>query len=128
MLDVPNFCSSAADFISAAFKPLNHSVESFEPAQRDRLAALVEWPGAVFDVQAVVSLRMLGVFGVMTLPSGEPVRMIAEKTAALTESMDGVTRAIWAGKGPYDQAEAFTAPLTRTVRENRARLHREMLT
>lgn len=76
------------------------------------------------EAQAVVWLRGLGAAGAWNTPFDEGWRALREKPDAFAEAMAGATQAVLRGQGAVQVVSAATDPLTRRVRDNRARLER----
>lgn len=74
------------------------------------------------EAQIVIGLRMLGAMGAWSMPPGESVRMVAEKSAAMREAACAATNAAVRGKGPAAIAKAAVAPVRRRTRSNVRRL------
>ena len=79
----------------------------------------------IWEVQAVMALRLTGLAGWHRLPAGEAFRMVAEKPPAFAEAWLGWQKAALAGADLGAQGEAFARPLSRKARANRKRLTRQ---
>lgn len=78
----------------------------------------------IWDVQAVMGLRLMGLAGGWTMPPGEAVRMVTEKPPAFAQAWAAWQTAMMAGRGLEAAGNAFSAPLSRKARGNRRRLTR----
>lgn len=76
------------------------------------------------DAQTVISLRLMGMSGILPHRPGENQRMVSEKLLAITEANTEAAKAMLAGKRPDQVMAAGLAPLSRKVRANRKRLTR----
>ena len=79
----------------------------------------------LWEVNAVMALRLTGFAGWHRLPAGEAFRMVAEKPPAFAEAIAGWQKAALGGGDLGAQGEAFARPLTRKARANRKRLTRQ---
>ncbi|SDY12153.1 antifreeze protein [Citreimonas salinaria] len=78
----------------------------------------------VWDVQVVMTLRMMGLAGAWSMPPGEAVRMVTEKPPAFAQAFAAWQKAMVSGRGIEAAGNAFSAPLSRKARGNRRRLTR----
>lgn len=76
----------------------------------------------MMDTQAVMSLRILGMVGIIPSDTNENTRMIDEKAPAFTQAMTALTNAALSGYRPDQIMAAGIEPLQREVSQNRARL------
>ncbi|MDO5646410.1 antibiotic ABC transporter [Paracoccus sp. (in: a-proteobacteria)] len=76
----------------------------------------------MFESQMVIGLRMLGMMGVTSQHPGEPFRMVAEKQAAMAESMFAASNAMSRGKSPERVMSAALRPYGKRTRANSRRL------
>ena len=78
----------------------------------------------VVEAQAVVTLRTLGMMGVLTPHPMENQRMVTEKSAAFAESAQAAALAAISGKQPHEVAAAALKPIRERTSANVARLSR----
>lgn len=78
----------------------------------------------VAEAQTVVTLRTLGMMGVLTPHPMENQRMVAEKGVAFAQAAQAATAAAMQGKRPDQVAAAALHPIRRRTRVNAARLTR----
>ncbi len=128
MFDMPNFLKDVAGLLPFHAPEPGRVIDSVTDQSSTAVNSFLTLPGALVDAQMVIGLRTLGLLGVVAFPLAERVHMVAEKPAALSQGIDGLSRAVWAGKGPADQAQAFIEPATRKVRDNHVRLRHLALT
>lgn len=76
------------------------------------------------EAQTVMTLRMMGMFGLWPMGAGEPGRMVTEKIEALQEAQLALFRAAMKGADPTAMAEAALRPVRRRTRANAERLTR----
>lgn len=76
------------------------------------------------EVQTVMTLRLLGMAGMIPASGGENSRMIMEKPAAFSHSWFAASSAVMAGKSADQVVEAAMRPLSTKVSANRRRLMR----
>jgi hypothetical protein len=75
-----------------------------------------------FDVQTVMTLRLMGMSGILPASRGESNRMVAEKPAAWAAAgMAGWAAAV-GGATPQQITDAAMRPLQKEVSRNRRRL------
>ncbi|KIN63331.1 Antifreeze protein, type I [Sulfitobacter noctilucicola] len=79
--------------------------------------------GTLFiETQAVMSLRLLAMGGVIPSHPGENTRMVSEKGPAMTKAFAAATQAMMEGKRPEQIMSAAITPVSKRVRSNRKRL------
>ncbi|MEA5161091.1 MULTISPECIES: antifreeze protein [Cereibacter] len=78
----------------------------------------------VAEAQTVMTLRTLGMMGVLTPHPLENQRMVAEKSVAFAQAAQAATAAAMQGKRPDEVAAAALQPIRRRTRANAARLTR----
>lgn len=76
----------------------------------------------MLEAQTVVTLRMLGMAGVLPQTSDETRRMVSEKQAAFGQAGMAVAGALMAGKTPAQAYGLGLTPIGRTTRANAKRL------
>ncbi len=76
----------------------------------------------VADVPLIITMRLMGLSGVWSVPDNEHHDMVHEKAPAFTESFISGTLAVWSGHGPDRVMQAAIEPISRITRDNRARL------
>ncbi|WP_238547654.1 antifreeze protein [Meridianimarinicoccus roseus] len=76
------------------------------------------------EAQMVVTLRVLGQFGLWAVTPGENRRMVSEKPQAFLKSANAALAAAQAGKRPDQVLSAAVKPLGRKTRSNMHRLAR----
>ncbi|MEP5732184.1 MAG: antifreeze protein [Sulfitobacter sp.] len=74
------------------------------------------------EAQSVMTLRILGMSGIIATPQGENSRMMQEKGPALAQSVAHASQALAAGQRPDQLFDAALAPVSDRVRSNRKRL------
>ncbi|WP_308916969.1 antifreeze protein [Jannaschia sp. LMIT008] len=74
------------------------------------------------EAQTVISLRMMGLTGLVPVRDGENARMVAEKQKAFVQAGFAVGRAMMMGRGPLAAYGAGLRPIGRTTRANVRRL------
>jgi len=74
------------------------------------------------ETQAVITMRMMGMGGIWSVPNSENETMYAEKLPAFTEAMTAGAIAAMSGHAPDKVMQASMEPLTRKARKNRKRL------
>ena len=79
------------------------------------------------EAQRVVSLRMLGMAGVLDLGRNENRRMVTEKAAAARAAGLAAARAAMAGAGPGEITRAAIGPVQRRTKANVRRLAKHAL-
>lgn len=84
-------------------------------------AGLAFWT-MMAEAQTVVSLRMLGMWGILPAAPGERHAMMAEKGPAFLESAIAAGQAAAMGRTPVQVAEAALRPIGRKTRSNARRL------
>ncbi|WP_265501044.1 antibiotic ABC transporter [Paracoccus beibuensis] len=92
----------------------------FLPAAQMRLAA--EFARMAVEANMVIGLRMAGMFGLMAQAPGEPFLMVAEKQAAVSESMFAMAQAGLRGDSTERMLSAALRPYGRRTRANSRRL------
>ncbi|MFV0385317.1 antibiotic ABC transporter [Paracoccus sp. (in: a-proteobacteria)] len=70
----------------------------------------------------VISLRLAGMLGVVAQSPGEPFRMVAEKQAAVSESLFAMARAASRGAPADRVVSAGLRPIGKRTRANSRRL------
>jgi hypothetical protein len=81
-----------------------------------------QWSRIAIDSQRVISIRLLGIAGVLPAKPGENDRMLREKWLALMQASMGAALAMQRGAAPVAIALAATAPVARATRANSRRL------
>lgn len=76
------------------------------------------------EAQSVMSLRLMGMSGMIPAHRGENARMFHEKGTAMTNAYAAATQAMIAGGRPDQVLSAAIAPVGARVRANRKRLTR----
>ena len=76
----------------------------------------------MIETQSVMTLRILGISGVVPTPVGENFRMVEEKGPAMTAAFVAATNAMWAGARPDQIMSAAMVPVSDQVRSNPQRL------
>ena len=76
----------------------------------------------MLETQVVMTLRILGMAGILPSSKGENDRMVSEKGPAMIKAMTAGTAAAMAGKRPDQIMSAALAPLSSKVHSNRVRL------
>lgn len=74
------------------------------------------------ETNTVMTLRIMGMTGVVPSRWDENERMVSEKLPAMLRSAEAVQRAVMKGKRVDQIMTAAIAPLSRKVRANRKRL------
>lgn len=74
------------------------------------------------DSQQVVAMRLLGLSGVWSVPSGESSVMFSEKAPAFTEALVSGMTSVLNGQAPQQVMLAAIDPICDKARANRARL------
>lgn len=74
------------------------------------------------EAHGVMTLRLLGMGGAISAPSGENERMVSEKSDAMIDACTAATKAVMAGKSPDQIMSAALKPVSRKVTANRKRL------
>ncbi len=92
------------------------------PADMMRLS--LAWWTMMAEAQTVIGLRTLGMAGILPAKDSENSRMVSEKVAAMTQSLNAAGKAALAGKRPDEVALAAIRPLGRKTRANAKRLSR----
>lgn len=77
------------------------------------------------ESQIVISLRLMGLAGVLPARPDELHRMVAEKGPAFLIAVSKAQTAALSGQSPHEITLAAMKPLTRKVRGNRRRLSRQ---
>lgn len=90
------------------------------PAAQVRLAS--QFARMAIEANMVIGMRMAGMMGLMVQSPGEPFRMIAEKQAALSESMMAMASAGMRGHSAERMLSAGLRPYGRRTRANSRRL------
>jgi hypothetical protein len=76
----------------------------------------------MFESQIVISLRLMGMAGMLPAAQGENARMVSEKTSALQEAGLAASRAFLTGAAMPAIALAAITPVRRRTRANVRRL------
>lgn len=76
----------------------------------------------IAEAQAVISMRLLGMAGVWSVPKSEDARMVSEKVHAMTKAMTDASKAAMEGKAPDEVIAASIKPLRKATRANSKRL------
>lgn len=76
----------------------------------------------MLESQIVISLRLMGMAGVLPAARGENARMVSEKTAAMQEAGLAASRAMLTGAAMPAIALAAMTPLRRRTKANVRRL------
>ena len=76
------------------------------------------------EMQAVMTMRLLGMAGAWSVPPSEDARMAGEKAPAFADAAGAAARAAMAGGRPETVAAAWAAPLRRRTGANARRLAR----
>ena len=79
------------------------------------------------EAQAIVSMRMLGMAGVWSVPPSEKTHMVSEKLKAMTKSNGNAMAAVLLGCTPDDVFAAAIKPYRQQTRANNRRLTRRGL-
>lgn len=74
------------------------------------------------EAQAVMAMRLFGMFGLWPVAPQENSRMVTEKIAAMHESQAAAFRAVMKGASAAGVAEAALRPVRRRTRANAGRL------
>lgn len=82
----------------------------------------VEMMQMAAEAQAVIAMRTAGMMGLWATKPSEMDRMVAEKTAAITDAMQAAQRAALAGESPADVMRAGLKPIGRKTAANAKRL------
>lgn len=97
--------------------PLNHVIL---PAAQARL--LSQFARMAIEAQMVIGFRMAGMLGLITQAPGEPLRMVTEKHAAVSESVLAMARAGLRGHSTERMLSAGLRPYGKRTRANSRRL------
>ncbi|MFC0200194.1 antibiotic ABC transporter [Paracoccus rhizosphaerae] len=92
----------------------------FLPAAQMRLAT--QFARMAIEANMVIGLRMAGMMGLMAQAPGEPFRMVAEKQAAVSESLFAMAQAGMRGHSTERLLSAGLRPYGRRTRANSRRL------
>ena len=92
----------------------------FLPAAQMRLAT--QFTRMAIEANMVIGLRMAGMMGLMAQAPGEPFRMVAEKQAAVSESLFAMAQAGMRGHSTERMLSAGLRPYGRRTRANSRRL------
>lgn len=92
----------------------------FLPAAQVRLAT--QFVRMAVEANTVIALRMAGMMGLMAQAPGEPFRMVAEKQAAVSESLFAMAQAQLRGHSTERMLSAGLRPYGRRTRANSRRL------
>ena len=76
----------------------------------------------IWETQAVMTMRLLGMAGAWSVLPSENARMVAEKAPAFADAAQAATRAAMAGRRPEAVADAWAEPLRRRTSANARRL------
>ncbi len=79
------------------------------------------------EAQAVISMRILGVFGLWSVPSTENQRMVSEKVYAVTKGATDASLAALRGEPAHDVTRAAIRPIRRATAANSRRLRKRGL-
>ena len=79
------------------------------------------------EAQAIVSMRVLGMAGVWSVPPSEKTRMVSEKVKAMTKSNGNAVAAALRGGTPDEVFAAAIKPYRQQTRANTRRLTRRGL-
>lgn len=90
------------------------------PAAQMRLMS--QFARMAIEANMVIGLRMAGMMGLMAQAPGEPFRMVAEKQAALSESVMAMASAGMRGHSAERMLSAGLRPYGRRTRANSRRL------
>lgn len=91
----------------------------------DLLALQQRMTTLMVEAQSVVTLRMMGMSGLIPTPEGENLRMMEEKTEAMVQAFDAATQAIISGQSPNQIINAAITPVSDRVTLNHKRLTRQ---
>lgn len=95
-------------------------IPMFLPAAQMRLAT--QFTRMAIEANMVIGLRMAGMMGLMAQAPGEPFRMVAEKQAAVSESLFAMAQAGMRGHSTERMLSAGLRPYGRRTRANSRRL------
>ena len=76
----------------------------------------------MIEAQNVMTLRMMGMAGLLPADPGETARMVTEKQAAFAKSGMAAMGAIMAGRSPAEVYGRALTPIGRATRSNSRRL------
>lgn len=107
--------------VQNSFDPLNLDLMSLATPIQTWQAGM-ELATMLAEAQMVVTLRVLGQFGLWAVTPGENERMVKEKPEAFMKSANAAIAAVHAGKRPDQVLSAAVTPLGRTTRSNMHRL------
>lgn len=97
----------------------------FRPILPTDLVALGLRSGLMlWEAQAVIAMRMLGLAGMWRVGPAENLRMVTEKVAAVQAGAGAAARAAMAGGNPAEVASAALKPVRRRTAANARRLAR----
>lgn len=82
----------------------------------------------LFEAQAVITYRMLGLAGIWSVAPRENARMIEEKTKAFSQSMTAATLATMQGQNAGKVLSRALVPIGKTTSANLKRLRKRGLT
>ncbi|MEJ6391734.1 antifreeze protein [Gymnodinialimonas sp. 2305UL16-5] len=74
------------------------------------------------EANAVIWMRVMGLWGAWNVTEAEATRMVTEKPQAFFQATEQVQKAIWRGASPEKVAAAALKPLARKTGSNRRRL------
>lgn len=74
------------------------------------------------DTQCVLTMRLLGLSGVWSLPEGESQAMVGEKVPVFTEAALSGTFAMMSGRSPHKVFRETLKPISSKASANRERL------
>lgn len=95
------------------------------PIAQTRL--LLQFSRLAIESQMIVGLRLAGMMGLTTQAPGEPFRMVAEKQAAVTESIFAMASAAGRGASAERVMSLGLRPYGKRTRANSRRLSRSGL-
>lgn len=101
-------------------RPMKPMMPMMMPAAQVRLAS--QFARMAIEAQMVIGLRVAGMMGLMTQSPNEPFTMVAEKQAAMSESMFAMMRAGMTGQSTERLLSAGLRPYGRRTRANSRRL------
>lgn len=94
------------------------------PAVSNTELMQMSWRNSVMmaEAQAVIAMRVFGMFGLWPVNSGENNRMVSEKIAAVQEGQAAAMRAMMRGGDAAKVSEAAMRPVRRRTKANVKRL------
>ena len=90
----------------------------------DMMRLGVQAGSMALQAQLVISMRVLGSFGVWRVTPSENNRMVGEKFDAMSEAMRGAAAAMLLAKSPIVVADAAMKPYSKRTKSNMKRLAR----